>query len=442
MQGNTINRKNNLPGFRQDERPLKKLSPELSDIISYQPGWIVRNGIMLFLLVICLLLFLTFFISYPDVVTANARFTSINAPKEVKAKVEGMLVKLNAKEGMFVGEQEVLAFMESRAKPYEVLSLLQLMDSMQQKIESNNTEGILKYRTASYRNLGEVQQAFQTFMQSYHTFAQYLSRGYFLKKKSMLNADLRYLERLHRNLSQQKIMQEEDLALAQQTLEANKSLDADKVISPLDYRNEKSKFISKALNIPQVSAAIINNEGSRHEKLKEIAQIENEIAQQKEIFIQALHTCMALVEEWKSKYVLTAPCAGKIAFAGFLQENQQVKMNQVVCYVNPGNSSYFAEISITQNNFGKIAAGQKVMLKLPAYPFQEFGALEGRLAFISRISTDSGYLAKVSLPDGLETNYNIHIQYHEGLRATGEIITADTKLSDRLLNPLKSLLHR
>lgn len=38
---------------------------------------------------------------------------------------------------------------------------------------------------------------------------------------------------------------------------------------------------------------IITNESARHEKIKEIAQLENEIAQQKGIFIQSLNTLKA-----------------------------------------------------------------------------------------------------------------------------------------------------
>jgi multidrug efflux pump subunit AcrA (membrane-fusion protein) len=208
----------------------------------------------------------------------------------------------------------------------------------------------------------------------------------------------------------------------------------------LDYRNEKSKFIGKSLSIPQIAAAIINNESTRHEKEKEIAQLENEIAQQKGIFIQSLNTLKAQLEEWENKYLLIAPISGSIAFAHFLQENQQLKMNETMCFINPENTAYFAEIFIPQNNFGKVKTGQKVLLKLPAYPYQEFGAIQGRLDFIANIPTDSGYMAKVILPMALQTNYKRTIQYHEGMLAQGEIITADTKLSDRLFYQFKSLI--
>lgn len=111
-----------------------------------------------------------------------------------------------------------------------------------------------------------------------------------------------------------------------------------------------------------------------------------------------------------------------------------------MCFINPENTAYFAEIFIPQNNFGKVKTGQKVLLKLPACPYQEFGAIQGRLDFIANIPTDSGYMAKVILPMALETNYKRTVQYHEGMQAQGEIITADTKLSDRLFYQFKSLI--
>ena len=49
----------------------------------------------------------------------------------------------------------------------------------------------------------------------------------------------------------------------------------------------------------------------------------------------------------------------------------------------------------------------------------------------SHIPTDSGYLAKVVLTEGLHTNYKKQIQYREGLTAQGEIITKDRRLLQR-----------
>ncbi len=417
-------------------------SAEVSEIISNKPGFLIRWGITIFFIILLSIIASTFFIQYPDTVVVKAKLTSINAPKEVKTRIEGKLIKLKAIEGSFVKQGDLLGFMESTANHDEVISLSRIIDSLQILMNNSQIESITKHLLQPYQNIGEAQYAYQSFMQNFTLFKQYLSTGYYLKKKGMLQNDMVYLQRLHNNLIQQKELQEEDLGLAKETFEANKSLKEDKVISPLDYRIEKSRFIGKAMTIPQITSAIISNESSQHEKQKEILQLENEIAQQKGIFSQALNTLKAQIDEWKNKYLLIAPINGKVAFAIFMQENQQLQNNQTACFINPENTNYYAEVYIPQSNFGKVQRGQKVLLKLPSYPFQEYGALEGKLDFVSNIATDSGYIAKVILPNALNTNYNKQVQYRDGLRAQGEIITADLKLSDRLINQIRSIFRK
>jgi multidrug efflux pump subunit AcrA (membrane-fusion protein) len=417
---------------------IKLLSTEVQEIISQKPSWIVRNGIILFLLIIGMMLATTFFISYPDVVNANATFTSLNAPKEVKARAEGKLVKLLVTEGKIVVENEVIGFVESRAIHEEVIALSNTINALQNSIDKNENATIPN----NFKNLGEVQQAYQVFMQAHNTYKQYLSSGFYRQKKSMLQEDLSYLQRLHGNLNEQKRMQQEDLGLATKTYEANQKLSDGNVIADLELRNEKSKFISKAMSIPQINASLITNESSKHEKEKEIAQLENDIAQQKGIFLQAINTFKAQLEDWKNKYLLLAPIAGKVSFSDFLQENSQIKLNQTICFINPENITFYARIYILQNNFGKIKVGEDVLLKLNAYPHKEFGIIKAKLDFISTIPSDSGFVARVNLPNGLTTNYNKQLQYKEGLSAQAEIITADLKLSDRLFNEVKSIFTR
>jgi multidrug efflux pump subunit AcrA (membrane-fusion protein) len=421
-----------------NEGNIKLLSTEVQEIISQKPSWIVRNGIILFLGIIMMLLAITFFISYPDVVNANAKFTSVNAPKEVKAKAEGKLVKLSVAEGKMVNQNEVIGFLESRAVHGEVIELSNVIDNLQNSIDKNEFNGFNNL----YKNLGEVQQPFQVFVQALSNYKQYLSSGYYKQKKNMLQEDLSYLQRLHGNLEVQKKMQQEDLGLVTKTYEANKKLNDDKVIADFEFRNEKSKLINKSLSLPQINASLISNESSTHEKQKEIAQLENDIAQQKGIFAQAVNTLKAQLDDWKNKFLLIAPVAGKVSFAEFLQENSQVKINQTLCFINPENTQYYAQVFIPQINFGKIKVGEEVLLKLNAYPYREFGIIKARLDFISTIPTDSGFLAKVILPNGLLTNYNKQLHYTEGLSASAEIITEQQELSDRLFNELKAVFKK
>jgi multidrug efflux pump subunit AcrA (membrane-fusion protein) len=403
----------------------------VQEIVSTKPGFLVRYGIVLFGVILLLLIAVCWFIQYPDVVPTKAKLTSINAPKEVISKSTGKLVRLFAKEGDYVLQGQYLGYMESTGDFSNVIALSKDVDTAIILFNNNKLEMALPYLQNEYDNLGELQQNYQSFTTAFQNFKNYLSTGFYIRKKTMLANDLTLLKKLYAILLQQKGLNTEDLALQQKTFEANQSLKNDKVISELDYRNETSKLIGKKLTLPQISSAIITNEAQQNEKLKEIAELENTIAQQKTIFSQALQTFKSEVDEWKQKYVLIAATNGKIAFATFLQENQQLNANQVLCFVNPQNTEYYAEVYIPQTNFGKVQKGQEVLLKFPSYPFEEYGSIKGAVDFISNIPTDSGYIAKVTLPQGLNTNYKKQVQYREGLIAQGEIITKNMRLLER-----------
>ena len=404
---------------------------EIEDIISNKLPFIVRWGTVLFLFLLIILASICWFIKYPDLVQAPARLTSINAPKQIISLVNGKLIKLSVIEGEEVQQGKVLGFIESTAKHEDVLRLDTTIKSTQQLLENNHSENLTKVLNNSYSQLGELQQPYQVLSQAYLNYKNYLVNGFYREKKGLLLKDIDNLQKLKNNLEDQKKLQEQDLSLSQKTFDANESLNRDKVISELEFRAEESKLINKKLTVPQIDAALINNESQQNDKHKEIGELENTINQQKIIFQQALNTFRSQLDDWKKKYLLIAPFGGKVSFINFIQENQQLQVGQIVCFINPENSEYFAQIFIPQINFGKVSLGQIVLLKLNSYPFQEYGYVKGKIDFISHVPTDSGYLAKVTFINGFNTTYNKQVQYRDGLTANAEIITKDLRLSER-----------
>lgn len=196
------------------------------------------------------------------------------------------------------------------------------------------------------------------------------------------------------------------------------------------------------MTLPQINATIITNESQQNEKKKEIADLENQIIVQKNTFIQALHTLQSQIESWEFKYLLKAPVSGRLSFTGFFQENQEMKAGQKLFYILPSNSNYFVEMLIPQYNLGKVKEGQKVLLKFQAYSYQEYGSVEGTIEHINTLPSDSGYLAKVILSNGLITNYKKPLQYKYGLLAQAEIITQNMRLLERFYNNLAEQFKR
>ena len=259
--------------------------------------------------------------------------------------------------------------MESIANPQSVNEIANQIDSISNLISQNRTDEIVNFfpsNSSSFGGggegaLGELQTSYQTFIQSFITFRDFLSSGFFLQKKKMLAIDMQNIQKLHDILINQKGLLQQDLSLSNETFSANKSLSNQKVISSFDIRNEESKLIAKQLSLPQINASIVSNESQQNDKRKEIAELENQIIVQKNTFVQALQTIKSQIQAWEYKYVLKAPVSGTVSFTGFFQENQEMKAGQLLFYVQPDNTSYYVEMLIPQYNSGKVKKGQKVL---------------------------------------------------------------------------------
>jgi len=427
--------------------PMHLRSNEVQAFISNKPGFTVRWGITIFFLVLVSLSVVCWFIQYPDIVSAKAMLNSVNAPKVVATKVDGRLVKITAQDNQHVTKGQLLGYMESVADPQSVMQIATDLDSIKSLMESGKTNEILRYFPDAINpnniiSLGELQAPYQTFIQTFIAFKDFLSNGFYLHKRVMLQTDFLNIQKLHGFLETQKDLFNHDLVLTQENFNANDTLAQQKVISRFDYRIEKSKLISKQMTVPQINTAIVSNESLQNEKGKEIAELENQIIVQKNTFIQALHTMQSQIETWEFQYILKAPEDGKLSFAGFFQENQELKAGQKLFYVLPNNTGYFIEMLIPQYNFGKVKEGQKVLLKFQAYPYQQYGSVEGIIEHINTLPSDSGYLAKVSLPQGLMSNYKKPLQYKFGLFAQAEIITENMRLLERFYYSFSEQLRR
>jgi HlyD family secretion protein len=430
-----------IPSSMQDV--MSRRSELMHEIVSDRPGFIIRWGNILFLSVLILIVTACWFIRYPDIIKASAKMTSLNAPKPVVALVSGKLVKLTVRENETVNKGQIIGHLESIGDHKKILALSSNLDSIQNFLSTEQTDRVKSYfKIMAPSQLGELQIGYQTFSQAFLSFNNYLSNGFYLRKKDILMRDKKNLLKLYDNLNTQKELQEQDVALTQKTFDANQSLKNNNVISDFDYRTEQSKLINKKLTLPQIKSMLIENENQQAQKEKEIIELENTIEQQKLIFQQALNTFRSEVEEWKKKYILIAPVSGKVAFSSFIQEDQQMQANDVVCYINPENSHYFAEVIIPQSNFGKVAVGQQVLLKFQSYPFEEYGAVKGTIEFISHIPTKEGYVAKVGLPNGLITTRGERVQYREGLLADAEVITHDMRLLERFYYSIYGNINR
>lgn len=141
--------------------------------------------------------------------------------------------------------------------------------------------------------------------------------------------------------------------------------------------------------------------------------------------------------------VLTASQNGKVSFAGIIQENQLIALNQEVFYINPGNEKFFGQMSIPQASMGKVKDGQQVLIKLKSYPYEEYGMIRGQINSISDIPyRDSIFLSKVNFNLRGSTDMKKPIHLKQGMMADAEIITQDATILQRITWNLVKLINK
>lgn len=416
-------------------------SEEVNEIITAVPSWILRRGITLIFLVLLLILTLSAFIRYPDVVKTTLRVNSLNSPKSVIAHQQGKLVKILVKDGQQVSIKQPLAFIESIANPLDVMQLLKNLKVLQQKLNDTQNLANLSFETKAL-NLGELQNSYQSFYQEYQAFNNTQNGGFYLTQKNYLERDLAAIRKLQQQLNQQQKIQAQEYANAEEEYAAYQKLKLKNVISNSEFKQQENKYLASKYPMQQSATALLNNSTSYLAKEKEIATLNNTIREQQAKFRQALNSMLNETETWIMKYIVSAPLAGRVGFAGILQENQNVTMNQELFIVNPGNTNFFGEVQIPQYNMGKVSLGQRTLIKMRSFPFEEYGMINGKISYITDVALkDSVFIAKIDFVNFEQKNSSHPITLKTGMMADAEIITKESSLLQRFLYNITKMLN-
>ncbi|UPZ37484.1 HlyD family secretion protein [Sphingobacterium sp. PCS056] len=411
-------------------------SEDLQEIISKPPSWLLKRGITFVLLTIFMLFGLTFFIRYPEVVPVSMKFNTSSAPKVLTSKVTGNLVKILVKDGTAVDKNTDIAYVESVADHHQVLHLLDKMKQVRSStIELADLKDIV---TPTELELGEVQNSYQNFYLAYLNYVAINKEGIYQKRKNFIQNEVKYINEQNQRIQQSFDLQKRELALAEEEYAKYQILAEKKVISQLELQQKEALLLAKRQSIPQTENTIIGNQSSRLSKDKEMSEINNQMFEEEKKFYQSLNTFISDAENWKKQHVISSPSKGTLIYGDFLQENQLIKMGEELFYVNANKDDYYGEILIPQSKSSKVKVGQKVLIKVQSYPYQEYGYLRGKIDYISDIPIrDSVFFSKVSLNRNIKDSL---IKLKPGLLADADIVTEDQSIMKRIwLNLTKSL---
>jgi HlyD family secretion protein len=385
---------------------------------------------------------MSIFISYPDIIRAPLKINSLNSPKELLAHQSGKLIKILVKDNDSVRIKQPLAFIESTARHEDVIQFALKLNRLSEAVSNNKKIDNKTFQTQGL-NLGELQSSVQAFYQEYILFLNTLKDGFYLTQQKYLNKELQEINKLRQQLILKKKVQEREYANVSEEYNAYKKLIKNGVISNSEFKQIENKYLAAKHPLQQTTTELLYNNTSNIDKQKEIASLESTINEQRVKFVQALNSLINETEVWMLKYIVFSTEEGKVKYVGILQENQNIVANQPLFIVNSGNSHFFGEVKIPQYKMGKVKVGQRSLVKLHSYPYEEFGLIYGRVSYVTDFAlNDSVFLAKIELINFKKDNSPDGIHLKPGMLGDVEIVTKENSLFDKIFFNIMKMIAK
>jgi multidrug efflux pump subunit AcrA (membrane-fusion protein) len=94
-------------------KDIKLRSDEVQEILEKIPHWMIRWGNLLLFSLIVMLLTLSWFVKYPDIVSSQTIITTETPPQKEFARITGKIDSIFVKDGQLVKENQSLAMIEN-----------------------------------------------------------------------------------------------------------------------------------------------------------------------------------------------------------------------------------------------------------------------------------------------------------------------------------------
>jgi multidrug resistance efflux pump len=412
-----------------------ELSDEMLDILGETPSCVVRSGVGVFSGIIFLFFIATWMIKYPEVLKGNAIVTSKVPIIKVVSPTAGRMTRLLIKDETFVKKGDILAETENTTKLENIPTMQKLIRDS--KVFLNNTNAKINFPGTNFI-WGDLQEDFNIIRQSYLDYKRLQSDDYQIVQEKNMKEQAESL----RQLAELNERQEEYLN-SEERYNTDEKLFKEGVTSNNDFIKSKNKRLERRREREDFQKELIDNKLKISKLERSLKDFDYLHLEKKRLSLDKIERSLYNIENslsnWKQNYLITAPSEGKLIFLKSLTENQFIKSTDTLFAVVPIQNQYIATVDIPVKGMGKARIGQKVIIKLDDYPFQEFGMLEGQVTSMAPSINVRTYRVMVSLPNGLKSTYNQNFVIKTEMAGTAEIVTADLRLIERAFYGLRKL---
>lgn len=430
---------NRTSSIKKPEIDFELRSEEVQDILTKVPNWMIRWGTFLIFGIILLLLFTSWFIRYPDVVSSEIIITTNTPPEKLIAKVNGKIQAILIEDKASVKANTPLAVIENSANYQDVFRLKEIVEA----IDLDKSE----FPFEKFKNvqLGEIEASFAVFQKEY--IADQLNKElkpYNVDTNAQGYEKNQLAERLELLMSQKSITLSE-LELEKKDLNRQEGLFKKGVISAQEIEKKRLVYLQAEKNYKNVLSSISqtkssindlkrNNQTTKINENKENTNLETNV-------LQSFYQLKKAIKDWELNYVFRASDEGIVSFLQIWSVNQNIIAGENMFAIIPTHQNGFVgKLKAAALNSGKIKENQRVNIRLANYPDREFGIVRGKVKRISLTpDKDGNLLMDISLPNGLLTSYKKKIKFQQEMRGSADIITEDLRLLERIFYQFRSM---
>lgn len=181
-----------------------------------------------------------------------------------------------------------------------------------------------------------------------------------------------------------------------------------------------------------------NYQKTNNDLLRNIIDVENQIHNYQQDIVE-LET---LIKDGKSNLIyitdelgklhVVSPIDGTISNLFNSRQNLEiVNKGEILTIIAPKKEAFYAKVILDEKDLAYIKKGQEINLKLDAYNYYRFGAVKGKITYVSPSDVDKTFYCLATIK-----KYNSNINLKAGYKLKGEVIIEKMKLYQYIMKKL------
>ena len=422
--------------------------------------------------------------------TARGQLEPKGKTVKLDAAVPGTVAQITVKEGDSVKAGQTLLVLESQLVNAD---LRQVQDKLEgqlnrlSQLNSSQNQLVVALTTQQQQNQSQELEKQSQIDQARQNFNA-LNNSYDLQKSEKLAQVNQARQTVEHNQTASKLVSS-SLASSQREVERYNKLRQEGVVAEInlvekqDIAKEKQKLSEQSKSDIEQSKLRLAEQQSSYERTLRKAKTDIEQAQlqlkeqersyqtltrsskltilkseeQQKSMETEISTLKAEIAQSKSQIsslkiqlgqrVLKAPVNGTVFQLPIQRAGSVVQPGTLVAEIAPQKSPLIIRALIATTESGSLRKGLPVKVKFDAYPFQDYGVVEGKLVDISPTTSEvdtpngkvAGYNLEIALNQHCIPTRNKCIRLRPGDTATAEVIVRQRRIIDFLLDPFKQL---